>query len=108
MQELHKVWGKELYFVTIIKYDSFSCHSLIFLCFQIRKWKSFNATYAKEQALQYPGVAIEVCNSLLLNSQAGKLNKKMCMLTPATDSTLGRELVLTIRKSAIFKDSKNI
>jgi hypothetical protein len=47
-------------------YDSFWIHTLtlccflIFLYFQTRKWKSFNATFARGHALQFPGVAIEV------------------------------------------------
>jgi hypothetical protein len=42
---------------------------------------------------------------LLHNSQAGKLNKKMSMQTPPTDSIVGRELLLLICKLVIFKDS---
>ncbi len=57
-------------------------------------------------ALQCPGVAIEVHTHLLQNSQAGRLNKKMSLLTPPTDSTLGRESLLSIHESAISKDSE--
>ncbi len=50
-------------------------------------------------------MAIEVCTCLLQNSQAGRLNKKMSLLTLPTDSTLGRESLPLICKSAISKDS---
>ena len=75
------------------KYDSFwyhiltLCCSLIFLYFQKRNWKSFNATFARECTLQCPGVAIEVHAHLIQNSQAGRLTKKMIILTPPANST---------------------
>ncbi len=50
--------------------------------------------------MQCPKVPIEVCTRLLQNSQAGKLNKKMSLLTPPTDSTLGKESLSSIRNSA--------
>jgi hypothetical protein len=50
--------------------------------------------------LQCPGVPIEVCTCLLQNSQAGRLNKKMSLLTPPTDSTLGGESLSSICKLA--------
>jgi hypothetical protein len=74
--------------------------------FGARKWKAFNATYAREHALKCHGVSIEVCTLLLQNSQAGKLNKIMSMLTPPPDSTLGGEMLSSIRKSALFKCSE--
>jgi hypothetical protein len=77
-------------------------HAIVFIVvyFQTRKWKSFNATFAQGNALQCPGVPIEVCTRLLQNSQAGRLNKKMSFLTPPTDSTLGRDSLSSIRKLA--------
>ena len=74
--------------------------------FGLRKWKAFNATYAREHALQCHGVAIEVRARLVQNSQAGKLNKKMSILTPPSDSTLGGESLSSIRKSSLFKASE--
>ena len=71
--------------------------------FGVRKWKAFNATYAREHTLQCHGVAIEVRTRLLQNSQAGKLNKKMSILTPPSDSTLGGESLSSIHKSSVFK-----
>ncbi len=72
----------------------------IVLYFQTRKWKSFNATFARGHALQCPGVPIEVRTHLLQNSQAGKLNKKLSLLTLPTDSILGRESLSSICKLA--------
>jgi hypothetical protein len=43
---------------------------------QTRKWKHFNATFARGHALQCLGVATEVRARLLQNSQAGRLQKK--------------------------------
>jgi hypothetical protein len=45
------------------------------------------------------------CVLALQNSQAGRLNKEMSLLTPPTDSTLGGESLLSIHKSAISEDS---
>jgi hypothetical protein len=84
-------------------------HGIVFivLYFQTRKWKSFNATFAQGHALQCPGLPIEVRTCLLQNSQAEGLNKKMSLLTPPTDSTLGRESLSSIRKlAAASKDPK--
>jgi hypothetical protein len=50
-------------------------------------------------------VAIEVCTRLLQNSQVKRLKKKMSLQTLSTDSTLGGESLLSIRKSSISKDS---
>lgn len=79
-------------------------NSLLFLnshiYIQTRKWKHFNATFARGHALQCPGVAIEVRARLLQNSQAGRLQKKMTLLTPRTNSTLGGESLSSVRKSA--------
>ena len=50
--------------------------------------------------MQCPGVAIEVRARLLQNSQAGRLQKKMTLLTPRTNSTLGGESLSSVRKSA--------
>ncbi len=47
-----------------------------------------------------------MCTHLLQNSQAGGLNKKISLLTPPTDSTLGGESLSPICKSAISKDSE--
>ncbi len=55
--------------------------------------------------MQCPGVAIEVHTCLLQNSQAGRLNKKMSLLTLPTDSTLGGESLSSVRKSAISNNS---
>ncbi len=74
--------------------------------FGTRKWKAFNTKYAREHALKWYGVSIEVCTLLLQNSQAGKLNKKMSMLTPLPDSTLGGETLSAIPKSYLFKCSE--
>ncbi len=85
------------------KYHSFwyhiltLCCSLIFLYFQTRKWKSFSATYARGHALQCPGVAIKVRTRLIQNSQAGRLTKKMAILTPPTNSTLGGQSLTSVR-----------
>jgi hypothetical protein len=49
-------------------------------------------------------VAIEVHTCLFQNNQTGRLNKKMSLLTPPTDSTLGGESLLSICKLAISKD----
>ncbi len=57
--------------------------------------------------MQCPGVPIEVRTRLLQNFQAGKMNKKMSLLTPPTDSTLGGESLSSICKSATAsKDSE--
>ncbi len=61
------------------------------LSIQTRKWKHFNATFARGHTLQCPGVAIEVRVRLLQNSQAGRLQKKMTLLTPHTSPTWGSE-----------------
>ena len=74
--------------------------------FGIQKWKAFNATYAREHALQCHGVAIEVRTCLLHNSQAGKLNKKIAMLSPPSESTLGGESLSSVHKSSLFKASE--
>ncbi len=50
--------------------------------------------------MQYPEVPIEVHTCLLQNSQAGRLNKKMSLLTLPTDSTLGKESLSSIHKLA--------
>ncbi len=50
--------------------------------------------------MQCPGVPIKVRTHLLQNSQAGRLNKKMSLLTLPTDSTLGTESLSSIRKLA--------
>ncbi len=50
-------------------------------------------------------MAIEVPTCLLQNSQAGRLNKKMSLLTPPTDSTLDGESLSSFRKSAISNNS---
>ncbi len=92
-------------FITLGTFDLFSHHSFISLYFQTRKWRSFNATFTRGHALQCPGVAIKVRTHLLQNSQAGRLNKKMSLLTPPTDSMLGGESLSSIRKLAISKDS---
>jgi hypothetical protein len=70
------------------------------LYLQTRKWKHFNATFARGHALQCPGVAIEVHAHFLQNSQAGRLQKKMTLLTPPTNSTLGGESLSSVCKSA--------
>jgi hypothetical protein len=79
-------------------------NSLMFLNFalyiQTRKWKHFNATFARGHTLQCLGVAIEVRTHLLQNSQAGRLKKKMTLLTLRTSSTLGGESLSSVRKSA--------
>ncbi len=49
--------------------------------------------------MQCPGVAIEVRTHLLQNSQAGRLQKKMTLLTPPTNSTLGSESLSSVHKS---------
>lgn len=54
----------------------------------------------QEDTLCSPGVAIEVGARLLQNSQAGRLQKKMTLLTPRTNSTLGGESLSSVRKSA--------
>jgi hypothetical protein len=61
--------------------------------FGVRKRNAFNATYAREHALKCHGVAIEVRALLLSDSQAGKINKKVSMLTPPTNSTLASRTV---------------
>ena len=105
MHDLSKLWGKQLLFITLGTFDLFSHHCFISLYFQTRKWTSFNANFARGHALQCPGVAIEVRTCLLQNSQAGRLNKKMSLLPPPTDSTLGGESLSSVRKLAISKDS---
>jgi hypothetical protein len=55
--------------------------------------------------LQYPGVKIKVHTRLLQNSQAGRLNKKLFLLTPPTYSTVGGESLLSVRKLAISNNS---
>ncbi len=50
--------------------------------------------------MQCPGVAIEVCACLLQNSQSGRLQKKMTILTPPTNSTLGGESLSSVCTSA--------
>ena len=50
--------------------------------------------------LQCPGVPIKVRTRLLQTSQAVRLKKKMSLLTPPTDSTLGGESLSSIQKSA--------
>ncbi len=91
-------------FITLGTFDLFSHHCFIFLYFQTRTWRSFDATFVQGHTLQCPGVAIKVHTCLLQNGQAGRLNKKMSLLTLPTDSTLGRECLLSIHKLAISKD----
>ena len=83
---------------------SINSNSLLFLnspiYIQTRKWKHLNGTFARGHALQCPGEAIEVCARLLQNSQAGRLQKKMTLLTPRTNSTLGGESLSSVCKSA--------
>ncbi len=50
--------------------------------------------------MQCPGVAIEVGTHLLQNSQAGRLQKKMTILTPPTNSTLGGKSLPSVCRSA--------
>ncbi len=94
------------------KYNSFwyhiltLCCYLIFLYFQKRNWKSFNATFARGHILQCPGVAIEVCARLIQNSQAGRLTKKMIILTPPANSTLGGQSLTSVRKLGLLEDAK--
>ncbi len=50
--------------------------------------------------MQCPGVPIEVRTHLLQTSQAVRLNNKMFLLTPPTDSTLGGKSLSSIQKLA--------
>ncbi len=50
--------------------------------------------------MQCSRVSIKVHTCLLQIGQAGRLNKKMSLLTPPTDSTLGGESLSSIRKSS--------
>ena len=107
VQELHKVWVKQLIFL-FRKYYFFLYHTLnfgcswIFLNLQTRKWKSFNTTFARGHAW----LATEVSTRLIQNSQAGILTKKMTILPPHTNSsTLGGESLSPIRKSGLVKDA---
>jgi hypothetical protein len=55
--------------------------------------------------LQCPGVAIEVRTHLIQNSQAGRLTKKMAILTPPTNSILGGQLLTSVCKLSLLKDA---
>ena len=72
-------WGKQLNYLLRRNVLYINYNSLMFLnsalYIQTRKWKHFNATFARGHSLQCPGVAIEVCARLLQNSQAGRLQK---------------------------------
>ncbi len=42
---------------------------------------------------------------LIQNSQAGRLTKKMTILTPLTNSTLGSQSLTSVRKLGLLKDA---
>ncbi len=54
--------------------------------------------------MQCPGVAIEVRTRLIQNSQARRLTKKMAILTPSTNSTLGGQSLTSVCKLSLLKD----
>jgi hypothetical protein len=55
--------------------------------------------------LQCPGVAIKVRTHLIQNSQAGRLTKKMAILTPPTNSTLGSQSLTLVCKLSLLEDA---
>ncbi len=55
--------------------------------------------------MQCPGVAIEVRTHLIQNSQAGRLTKKMAILTPPTNSTLGGQSLTSVRNLSLLEDA---
>ncbi len=55
--------------------------------------------------MQCPGVAIEVRTRLIQNSQAGRLTKKMAILTPPTNSTLGGQSLTSVCKLSLLEDA---
>ncbi len=55
--------------------------------------------------MQCPGVAIEVHARLIQNSQAGRLTKKMTILTRPTNFTLGGQSLTSVHKLGLLKDA---
>ncbi len=55
--------------------------------------------------MQCLGVVIEMRARLIQNSQARRLTKKTTILTPPANSTLGGQLLTSVRKLGLLKDA---